>query len=126
MVIHEKGVVQPSGIIKANVHDISYQKSIDYLPAQKQLVGDRACISTTVQADLFDHYEVKLKVQFGANQHNNRRSPGILKSIRQTVETLFTQLCDPLNLCRNYTKRFSRLATPLASKLSKVSILQWE
>ena len=125
VVIHENGVVQQGGITKANVHDINFLKSIDYLPAGKQLLGDRAYISQTVQTDLFDHYDVKLKVPFRTNQHSYRKHPRKLKSIRQLVETFFAQLCDHLNLRRNYAKSFSGLATRLASKLSAVSILQW-
>jgi hypothetical protein len=41
------------------------------------------------------------------------------------VETFFSQLCDQLNLKRNYAKTHEGLATRLTCKLSSMSILQW-
>ncbi len=39
------------------------------------------------------------------------------------VETFFAQLCDPLNLRRNYAKSYEGLVGRLTSKLSSMSIL---
>lgn len=41
------------------------------------------------------------------------------------VETVFAQLCDHLNLRRNYARSFTGLATRLSSKLSATSLLQF-
>ena len=41
------------------------------------------------------------------------------------VETFFAQMCDQLNLKRNYAKSYEGLATRLTSKLSSMSILHW-
>lgn len=75
VVIYDNGVVQQSGITKGNVHDINFLKSIDHLPACKEIIGDRAYISKPVQLDLFDNYRVKLKVPFRNNQHEYRKHP---------------------------------------------------
>jgi hypothetical protein len=125
VVIYDNGVIQQAGISKANVHDINFLKEIDHLPKQKSLLGDRAYISQKVQMDLFDHYQVKLKVPFRYNQHDYRRYPKKNRSKRQMVETVFAQLCDHLNLRRNYARSFVGLATRLASKLSATSLLQF-
>lgn len=125
VVIFDNGVVQQSSITKGNVHDINFLKQIESLPVQKEIIGDRAYISKTVQMDLFEQYKVRLKVPFRNNQHNYKKHPKRYKSMRQRVETFFAQMCDHLNLKRNYAKSYEGLATRLASKLSSMSILQW-
>jgi hypothetical protein len=125
VVIYNNGVVQQGGITKANVHDINYLKQIDSLPVGKEMLGDRAYISKTLQMDLFEQYEVKLKVPFRANQHAYRKHPRKYKAQRQLIETFFAQLCDQVHLKRNYAKSYTGLATRLTSKLSGVSILQF-
>jgi hypothetical protein len=125
VVIYDNGVVQQSGLSKGNVHDISYLKDVKKLPAKKMLPGDRAYISKPLQASLFDDFEVTLKVPFRSNQHDYKRHPKRFKSKRQMVETFFAQMCDQMNLRRNYSKSFEGLKTRLASKLSAMSILHW-
>jgi len=125
VVIYDNGVVQQSGITKGNVHDINFVKQLEDLPHGKELLGDRAYISKVVQADLFENYEVNLKVPFRLNQHDYMKHPKKLKSARQMVETFFAQMCDHLNLKRNYAKSFDGLVTRLSSKLSAMSMLHW-
>ena len=78
MVIFDNGVVQQSGITKGNIHDINFLKSITKLPADKQLLGDRAYRSKPLQMDLFENFNVKLRLPFRINQHDNK---SILKNI---------------------------------------------
>ena len=125
VIIFDNGVVQQSGITKGNVHDINFLKQTNNLPARKQIIGDRAYISKTLQMDLFEKYKVCLRVPFRSNQHNYKKHPKKYRSRRQMVETIFAQLCDHLNLRRNYAKSYEGLATRLASKLSSMSILHW-
>lgn len=125
VVIYDNGVVQQSGITKGNVHDINFVKHLEDLPHGKELLGDRAYISKVVQADLFENYEVNLKVPFRLNQHDYMKHPKKLKSARQMVETFFAQMCDHLNLKRNYAKSFEGLLARLTSKLSAMSMLHW-
>ena len=125
VIIWDNGVVQQSGLTKGNIHDITFLKAIDKLPAGKTLLGDRAYISNPLQASLFEDYKVKLKVPFRMNQRNYKKHPKRLKSKRQMVETFFAQMCDQLNLKRNYSKSFEGLQARLASKLSAMSILHW-
>ena len=125
VVIFDNGVVQQSGITKANVHDINFLKQVKELPAEKIVLGDRAYISKTLQMDLFEQYKVTLKVPYRNNQHDYKKQPKMYKSKRQLVETFFAQMCDQLNLKRNYAKSYEGLITRLASKLSSMSILHW-
>ena len=67
VVIYDNGVVQQSGITKGNVHDINYLKSIAKLPEGKQLLGDRAYRSKPLQIDLFENFNVKLRVRRSIN-----------------------------------------------------------
>lgn len=125
VIIYDNGVVQQSGITKGNVHDITFLKEVDSLPKRKTLLGDRAYISNPLQYSLFDDYSVTLKVPFRYNQHDYKKHPKKLKSKRQMVETFFAQMCDHLNLKRNYSKSYAGLDTRLTSKLSAMSILHW-
>lgn len=125
VVICDNGVVQQSGITKGNVHDINFLKSIEHLPVQKQIIGDRAYISKSLQMDLFDHYQVRSKVPFRSNQYDYKKHPKKYKSKRQMVEIFFAQMCDHLNLRRNYAKTYEGLVVRLTSKLSSMSILHW-
>lgn len=125
LVIFDNGVVQQSGITKGNVDDINFLKQINELPVHKQIIGDRAYNSKTLQMDLFEQYQVKLRVPFRNNQHDYKKHPRKYKSKRQMVETFFAQMCDQLNLRRNYAKTFEGLVVRLTSKLSSMSILHW-
>lgn len=125
VVIFDNGVVQQSGITKGNVHDINFLKQVNNLPAKKKILGDRAYISKSLQMDLFEQYEITLKVPFRNNQYDYKKHPKRYKSKRQMVETFFAQMCDQLNLKRNYAKSYEGLASRLASKLSAMSILHW-
>ena len=125
VVIFDNGVVQQSGVTKGNVHDIRYLKDITKLPEGKYLLGDRAYRSMPLQIDLFERYEVRLKVPYRINQHDYKKHPRRYKSKRQMVETFFAQLCDQMNLKRNYAKSYNGLTTRLASKLSAMSVLHW-
>lgn len=125
VIIFDNGVVQQSGITKANVHDISYLKAVEQLPQGKLLLGDRAYVSMPLQLDLFHSYKVKLRVPFRCNQHHYKKHPKKYRSKRQMVETFFAQMCDQLNLKRNYAKSYVGLVTRLTSKLSAMSLLHW-
>ncbi len=125
VVVFDNGVVQQSGVTKGNIHDINYLKGLEKVPSGKVLLGDRAYRSNPLQMDLFEKFNVKLRVPFRINQHEYKKHPKKYKSKRQMVETFFAQMCDQLNLKRNYAKSFDGLVTRLTSKLSAMSILQW-
>lgn len=125
VVIYDNGLVQQSGLTKGNIHDINFLKAIDNLPKGKTLLGDRAYISNPLQASLFEEFKVSLKVPFRNNQYDYKKHPKRYKSKRLMVETFFAQMCDHLNLRRNYSKNFYGLQTRLSSKLSAMSMLHW-
>ena len=89
------------------------------------LLGDRAYRSNPLQTELFNDFKVKLKVPFRMNQKDYRRHPKKYKAKRQMVETFFAQMCDHLNLKRNYAKMYEGLKTRITSKLSAMAILHW-
>jgi len=125
VIIYDNGVVQQSGVTKGNVHDINFLKGVENLPLKKQLLGDKAYRSYPLQMDLFEKYQVKLKVPFRMNQHDYKRHPKRYRAKRQMVETFFGQMCDQMNLKRNYAKSYEGLVTRLTSKLSAMSLLHW-
>jgi hypothetical protein len=125
VIIFDNGVVQQSTLTKGNVHDIHFLKGVQDLPSGKYLLGDRAYRSNPLQMDLFEQFKVKLKVPYRINQKDYRKHPGKWKSKRQMVETFFSQMCDQLNLKRNYAKSYEGLKARLTSKLSAMSLLHW-
>lgn len=125
VIIYDNGVVQQSGLTKGNVHDINFLKEIDTLPEGKVLLGDKAYRSRPLQMDLFEKFEVKLKVPFCSNQHAYKRHPKKYRRKRQMVETFFAQMTDQFNVKRNYAKSYEGLQARLSSKLSAMSLLQW-
>lgn len=125
VVIFGNGMLQQSGITQGNVHDINYLKEARFDGHSGQLLGDRAYISSGLQLELFENYDIQLKVPFRVNQYDYKKHPRKLKGKRQRVETFFAQLCDQFNIRRNYAKTFIGFATRIASKLSAVSILNY-
>lgn len=89
VVIYDNGVVQQSAITKGNVRDINFLKNLEHLPNGKQLLGDRAYRTNPVQTDLFEKFDVKLRVPFRINQHDYKKHPRRYKSKRQMIETFF-------------------------------------
>lgn len=92
------------------------------LPVKKTILGDRAYISKLLQTDLFEQYSVNLTVPFRNIQHDYIKDPKKYKLKRQMVETFFSQMCDQLNLKRNYAKSYKGLVAKLASKLSSANL----
>ncbi len=125
VVIYDNGVVQQSGLAKANVHDIRYLKAVACLPEAKLLLGNRAYVSQPLQLDLFESYKVKLRMPSRNNQCHYKKQPKKYRSKRQMAKTFFAQLCDQLNPKRNYAKSYDDLVTRLASKLSAISLMHW-
>lgn len=125
VIIFDNGVVQQSTLTKGNVHDIHFLKAVQHLPSGKFLLGDRAYRSSPLQMELFEQFKVKLQVPFRINQKDYRKHPRKWKSKRQMVETFFSQMCDQLNLKRNYSKSYEGLKTRLTSKLSAMALLHW-
>jgi hypothetical protein len=125
VIIYDNGVVQQSGLTKGNVHDINFLKEIETLPEGKVLLGDKAYRSQPLQMDLFEKFDVKLKVPFRSNQHNYKRHPKKYRRKRQLVETFFAQMSDQFSVKRNYAKSYVGLQARLSSKLSAMSLLNW-
>ncbi len=125
MVIFFNGVVQQSVVTMGNVHDINYLKSVNHLPSWKLLLGDRAYRSIPLQIDLFEKFEVKLKVPFRISLRDYKKHPKRCKSKKQMIETFFAQMCDYFNLKRIYEKSYEGLVARLTSKLSAMSKLHW-
>jgi hypothetical protein len=125
VVIFDNGVVQQSAVTKENVHDINYLKYVNHLPSGKLLLGYRAYRSNLLQMDLFEKFDIKLKVPFRINQRDYKKHPKRYKSKRQMIETFFAQMCDHFNLKRNYAKCYEGVVARLSLKLSAMSILHW-
>ncbi|NTS40736.1 IS982 family transposase [Flavisolibacter sp. BT320] len=125
VIIYDNGVVQQSSLTKGNVHDINFLKEVERLPEGKLLLGDKAYRSLPLQMELFEKFEVKLKVPFRINQHDYKRHPKRYRRKRQMVETFFAQMTDQFNVKRNYAKSYDGLQARLSSKLSAMSLLNW-
>lgn len=97
-VICENGVVQQNGITRGNTPDINFLKQAEFDTFKTKLFSEQANILKTVQLNIFENYQVKLKVPFRINQHGKLKCPIKYKNKRQLVDTFFAQLCDPMNL----------------------------
>jgi hypothetical protein len=122
-IIWEDGVIQQSAVTPGNIHDINFLKQVKFEKLKLQLIGDRAYISKSVQLNLFENYTVRLKVPYRTNQHEYRKLPKKNKSKRQMIETFFAQLCDQMNIKRNYAKSYSGFLARITSKISSMAIL---
>ena len=120
LILYENGGVQQS-----DLHDINFLKKVENLPIGRLLSGDRAYRSNPLQMNLFENYQVKLKVPFRINQYGYKKHPKKYKSKRQIFESFFVRMCEQLNLKRNYAKTFNGLLTRISSKFPALSILHW-
>ena len=91
-------------ITKAAVHDVHFLKNIKQKMSDCMLLADKGYLSEGIQLDLFQTVKVKLETPKRSNQKNYKPKPYIFRKSRKRIETLFSQLCDPFMIRRNYAK----------------------
>jgi hypothetical protein len=120
------GILQDMSLTPANVHDIQFLKesSFEDVPDGTTLLGDRAYISQQMQLDLFETYQITLKVPYRKNQKKTQPYLKKFGKMRRRIETTFAQLCDQFRFKYNYAKTFAGLYVRIVSKISAISMLQ--
>jgi len=120
-----QGVIESLDISSASVHDVNYLKDIQGQLKDCTLLGDKGYLSTEIQLNLFETYNIKLETPMRMNQINYKEHPYIFRKSRKRIETLFSQLCDQFMIRRNYAKSFEGFKTRILSKITAMTIIQY-
>lgn len=59
------------------------------------------------------------------NQRNYKKQPYVFRKSRKRIETIFSQLCDPFMIRRNYAKSFDGFKTRILAKITAMTIIQF-
>ena len=119
------GVFHSLDITKASVHDVHFLKNIKQQMSDCVLLGDRGCLSSTIQLDLFETANIKLETPMRINQANYKKQPYVFRKSRKRIETLFSQLCDQFMIRRNYAKSFQGFKTRILAKITALTLVQF-
>ena len=99
-----EGVIRSFDLSKASVHDIYYLKNVKELYRDCVLLDDRGYLSTDYRLDLFESQRIVLEVPIRRNQNDYKLQHPLFRRCRKRIETLFSQICDPFMIQRNYAK----------------------
>lgn len=113
------GVFKSFDISKASVHDIYYLKDIMNQFNNYVILGDKGCLSTDYQLDIFENKQIRLEVPMRKNQYY------FFRKSRKRIETLFSQLCDHFMIRRNYAKTFNGFKNRILTKITSLTIIQY-
>ena len=120
-----RGVLHSYDLSKASVHDIHYLQDVRHIYRDCTIIGDKGCLSKTVQLDLFETAEIRPEVPYRINQKDWKPVFAPFAKARKRIETLFSQLDDQFMACRNYAKQQVGLFTRIISKISAITVLQY-
>lgn len=112
-------------ITKAEVHDVHFLKNIKQQMSDCVLLGDKGYLSQSIQLDLFQTVNIKLKTPKRNNQKDYRPQPYIFRKSRKRIETLFSQLCDQFRIRNNYAKTFEGFKTRILAKITALTLVQY-
>ena len=89
-------------------YDLEFKSNVGRRAKMSDFVflGDRGCLSESIQLDLFQTVNVKLETPMRINQKQYKPQPYIFRKSRKRIETLFSQLCEQFMIRRNYAKSF--------------------
>lgn len=93
----------------ASVHDINYLKDIKMQISDCTLIGDRSYLSTQIQLNLFETYNIALNTPMRRDQKDYKKQPYVFRKKRKRIETLLSQLFDQFMTRRNNAKSFQSL-----------------
>ena len=119
------GIFESLDISKASVHDIHYLKDVKEQLSDCVLLGDKYCLSSTLQIDLFETANIQLETPKRRNQKDYVKQSFVFRKTRKRIETLFSQLCDQFMIRRNYAKSFHGFRTRILSKITSLTIIQF-
>jgi hypothetical protein len=125
LIVSKQGVPADLMITPANVHDINFLKENELEILNCTLLGDRAYLSKTLQLDLFESNNIKLKTANRLNQKEYKKLTKKMKGNRMIIETVNAQLCDQFMIKRNYAKTFAGLYVRIVSKVAALTFSQF-
>ena len=119
------GIFQSFDLSPASVHDIHYLQDIKGQLSDCVLLGDKGCLSQTIQLDLFNEVNIQLETPKRKNQKDYKPQFYPFKKYRKRIETLFSQLCDQFMIRRNYAKSFQGFKTRILAKITTLTTIQY-
>ena len=119
------GAIKTFDISSASTHDIHYLNDLKTQLDHCALVGGKGYLSRQYQDDLFGSAAFRLETPMRRNQVDFAPFNPVLRKARKRIETLFSQLCDPFMIRRNYAKSFQGSSTRILSKLAALTFIQW-
>ncbi|MET3113326.1 hypothetical protein AAKU52_001048 [Pedobacter sp. CG_S7] len=119
------GMFENFDLSPASVHDIHYLMYIKTQMSDCVLLGDKGCLSSEIQMNLFETDKIKLETPMRNNQMNFKTYPFIFKKSRKRIETLFSQLCDQFMIRRNYAKTFIGFKNRILTKITALTTIQY-
>lgn len=119
------GIFQRFDLSPASVHDIHYLRDIKRQMSDCVLLGDKGCLSQTIQLDLFNEVSIQLETPKRKNQKDYKPQFYQFKKYRKRIETLFSQLCDQFMIRRNYAKSFEGFKTRILAKITTLTTVQY-
>ena len=120
------GVIHSYDLSKASVHDLNYMQDIKYLHHDCTIIGDKGYIGAEVQLDLFETAQIRLECPYRCNQKEWKPTFVPFAKARKRIETNFSQLTDQFMVIRNYAKLTNGLFARIISKISSMTVLQYE
>ena len=118
------GIFQSFDLSPASVHDIHYLQDIKGQLSDCVLLGDKGCLSQTIQLALFNEVNIQLETPKRKNQKDYKPQFYPFKKYRKRIETLFSQLCDQFMIRRNYAKSFQGFKTRILAKITTLTTIQ--
>ena len=119
------GIVQSLDLTKAGVHDMHYLKDVKELFSNCMIIGDKGYIGSQRRINLFETAGIEREVPVRHNQKQQKPVMWIFKKTRKRIETVFSQLCDPFMIQRNYAKSFAGFTSRVLAKVTGLTVLQF-
>ena len=120
------GVIHSYDQSKASVADLKYMKDVKLTYHDCSIYGDKGYIGADIQLDLFETAHIRLECPYRVNQKDWKPTFIPFVKARKRIETLFSQLTDQFLVIRNYAKITNGLFARIISKISALTVLQYE
>ena len=120
------GVIHSYDQSKASVADLKYMKDVKLTHHDCSIYGDKGYIGADIQLDLFETAHIRLECPYRVNQKDWKPTFIPFVKARKRIETLFSQLTDQFLVIRNYAKITNGLFARIISKISALTVLQYE
>lgn len=119
------GVFHSADITKENVHDVQILNDVKNQLPDCVLLGDRGCLSSAQQLDLFQSANIILETPMRRNQKGYIKQAYIFRKSRKRIESLFSQLCDQFKIRNNYAKSIEGFKARILVQITALTLVQY-